>query len=59
VLKYKPSAIEITTKKIREVIQSLLFFLTIPINMVIKKTTGRQNNTATINPIVLKLLKVK
>ena len=36
-----PSANNITSKKIKEVNQSLLFFLTIPINNATKKITGK------------------
>lgn len=40
-VKNVPSANNITSKKIKEVSQSLLFFLTIPINNATKKITGK------------------
>lgn len=57
-----PSANNITSKKIKEVNQSLLFFLTIPINNATKKITGkaiRKKEVIVSESIINQILKDK
>ena len=49
------SAKIITIKKIKEVIQSLLFFLTIPMNNATKKIIGKQIKVIAIAVIMDKI----